>query len=206
MQENEPKTHYRTSLRERIIDVAMTAFTQHGIKAVKMDDIAKTLTISKRTLYEIYATKEVLLFEIIKYYHERRKKELESYMAEGHHVMEIIIFFYRRHSETYSKTNPLFYEDLVKYPMALHFLNEQKEKNHQNFFLFMKQGVEEGFFRNDVNYELIAHLFEAISAYLYGEHLYKRYTHEELFRNMLFVTLRGFCTEKGVQALDTLLG
>lgn len=33
-------------------------FYQHGIRKVKMDDIAKRLRISKRTVYEIYADKE----------------------------------------------------------------------------------------------------------------------------------------------------
>ena len=32
--------------------------------------------------------------------------------------------------------------------------------------------------------------------------LYKTYTFEELFHNMVFVTLRGFCTIKGIEELD----
>ena len=43
---------YREELKQRIIDVAMKEFWQKGVKAVKMDDIANDLSISKRTLYE----------------------------------------------------------------------------------------------------------------------------------------------------------
>ena len=43
---------YREELKQRIIDVAMKEFWLKGVKAVKMDDIANDLTISKRTLYE----------------------------------------------------------------------------------------------------------------------------------------------------------
>lgn len=39
----------------------MKQFLSKGVKAVKMDDIAMSLSISKRTLYEIFADKEDLL-------------------------------------------------------------------------------------------------------------------------------------------------
>ena len=63
MQKINVSTQYRKELRERIPDVAITFFQQKGIKAVKMDDIATILQISKRTLYEIYDNKEDLLLK-----------------------------------------------------------------------------------------------------------------------------------------------
>jgi hypothetical protein len=66
----------------------------------------------------------------------------------------------------------------------------------------MQRGVDEGFFRPDINYELIVHLFEAIGSYLNSHSLYQQYTSEELFLNMIFVSLRGFCTEKGIRIID----
>jgi len=56
MQDNTPSA-YRKELRARLLDTAMKAFSTYGIKAVKMDYIAQTLGISKRTLYEIYDNK-----------------------------------------------------------------------------------------------------------------------------------------------------
>ncbi|MDE6806984.1 MAG: TetR/AcrR family transcriptional regulator, partial [Prevotella sp.] len=52
MQENPKWTDYRVSLKDRIVEKAFQLFTQQGIRAVKMDDIAHSLSISKRTLYE----------------------------------------------------------------------------------------------------------------------------------------------------------
>ena len=43
-------TKYRQELKERILKTAMAEFKQRGVKAVKMDDIANKLSISKRTL------------------------------------------------------------------------------------------------------------------------------------------------------------
>ena len=48
-------------------NIIIWAFAEKGIRAVKMDDIARMLTISKRTLYEIYPNKEELLLECFKF-------------------------------------------------------------------------------------------------------------------------------------------
>lgn len=53
---------YRSDLKEKILEAATPMFYQHGIRKVKMDDIAKRLRISKRTVYEIYADKEDLFW------------------------------------------------------------------------------------------------------------------------------------------------
>ena len=57
------ETIYRKELKGKILKTAMEQFLLHGIKKIKMDDIAKLLGISKRTLYEIYQDKEQLLYE-----------------------------------------------------------------------------------------------------------------------------------------------
>ena len=72
MQKKKTITDYKKGLREVILNTAMKAFAEKGIRAVKMDDIAESLTISKRTMYELYATKEELLYEGVKTYRERQ--------------------------------------------------------------------------------------------------------------------------------------
>lgn len=55
----------RSELRERIIQTVVKAFSTHGIKSITMDDIAASLGISKRTLYEVFSDKKSLLEECI---------------------------------------------------------------------------------------------------------------------------------------------
>lgn len=57
---------YRQELRLRLLRVAMREFRSKGIKAVKMDDIANILSVSKRTMYETFENKEHLLMESVK--------------------------------------------------------------------------------------------------------------------------------------------
>lgn len=70
---------YRETLKGKILTAAMAAFTKKGIKAVKMDDIAAALSISKRTLYELYENKEDLLLEGIKRYNKKCARRITPF-------------------------------------------------------------------------------------------------------------------------------
>ena len=203
MQEIKTFTDYKLSLRDRILDTAMKDFARRGVKAVKMDDIAAALAISKRTLYEIYDTKEQVIFEGLKRYHRLKSEELAAYASAPHHdVLDIIIFIYRRRINDSSALNPAFYDEISKYPQIVEYLESQKQRRQQDFIQFMQRGVDEGFFRNEINYTIISHVFEALGSYMQQTRLYYKYSFKELFFNMLFVTLRGFCTAKGISKLD----
>lgn len=202
MQETRTITQYRQQLRHRIIETSMREFATNGIKAVKMDDIAQKLSISKRTLYEIYKNKEQLLFEVVKYYRELKEAKLQAFINEGHTVMEIILFVYQNHAEEFKATSPKFYEEVLKYTTVVNYLEQDRNKNQHQFIVFMTHGVEEGYFRDDVNYQLVRKALDAIGNQLRCELFNNLYDFDELFINTVFVLLRGFCTEKGIAELD----
>lgn len=69
--------------RERIIEQAANMFTEQGIKSIRMDDIAKALGVSKRTLYELFEDKEELLYHSIRFMQRRRMTTIEAEMKEN---------------------------------------------------------------------------------------------------------------------------
>ena len=204
MQEKKTITAYKKGLREVILKTAMKAFAEKGIRAVKMDDIAESLSISKRTMYEIYATKEELIYEGVKAYRERQKAKIIE-LSKGKDLMEILMKYYRIKVEESHTTSQAFYNDLVKYPRVLRYLNREKMHTRENLKKFFERGVYEGYFREDINYELAARLFDAIGRYVMEQRLYSQYSIEELFTSLSFVSLRGLCTEKGIKKLERLL-
>ena len=205
MQEIKVLSPYRQALRDRILDTAIRLFIQHGVRSVKMDDVARELTISKRTLYEIYDNKEQVLFESIRKYRLRRRQELENTVRESANVMDIILYIYREKIKEFQLVNPLFYSDLGRYPKILESFQQDHQEQQQQFMAFMERGVSEGYFRKDLDYELMGRIFDALGRYMMENELYRSYSMKELFRNMIFVSLRGFCTKKGVDTLDTFL-
>ena len=51
----------RGATKEEIIRITQALIARNGIRAVRVDEIAQTLGISKRTLYEMFADKEDLV-------------------------------------------------------------------------------------------------------------------------------------------------
>lgn len=202
MQEIRETTAYKKSLKGRILETAMKAFAQRGVKAVKMDDIAQMLSISKRTLYEIYKDKEELLYQGVVQYDQNNRQYLAAFVEQASSVMDIIIEFYQRRVVSVGTVNPLFYEEIQKYPKVVEYLNKEREHAYDQFLGFLQRGVREGYFREDVDYELVTQLFNAINTYVMNQHLLSCYSIQQVFANMLLIPLRGFCTKKGLQVIE----
>ena len=203
MQEIKDLTAYRLSLKDKIMATAIKAFLSNGIKAVKMDDIASSLSISKRTLYEIYGDKESLLFACIKQRHQERQEYMKTF-SEQHNVIEIVLEVYRRKVEEMKAVNYFFYQDIRLYPKVMAYVESVHANTRNEFFSFIQRGVREGYFRKDVNYELISKIFDFIGDCVAKEKLYIHYPYDELISNLMLVPFRGFCTPKGVKVLDTI--
>ena len=196
------KSPYMMAIREKILDTAMREFAAKGIRAVRMDDIAQLLGISKRTLYEIYDNKEKLLFEGIKKYKASKYEAFLKLNSESKNVMEMMLQIYRKKVEEFHETSPSFFAEIGKYPSVVKYLNEDRQLSHERFISFLSRGVDEGYFRNDVNLELVSFMFNSIGDYVMTHELYKNYTIEQLFNNLVLVSLRGLCTTEGVKLLD----
>lgn len=59
--------------KKRLIIFTSQSFKQKGIRATRMDAIAHGLNISKRTIYEVYKTKDNLIGACLVSYSERTK-------------------------------------------------------------------------------------------------------------------------------------
>ena len=65
-------------LKERILEQAGKLFYLYGIKNVSMDDLASTLGVSKRTIYENFKDKEW-----VKIHATVKKEKCDAYQGEG---------------------------------------------------------------------------------------------------------------------------
>lgn len=197
---------YRNELKERILEYSEKEFYANGVRQVKMDNIANYLSISKRTLYEIYPTKEDLLLECLKKHDKRYESRVEQYIEESNpNAIEIIIFSYKMKLEHFLQLNPLFLEELCKYKRVISYFDARDKERDTNFEWLFNRGVEEGFFRKDLNPRIISNMFTISLKEAIDNELYKEFGMEYLFRDIVFTLIRGICTIKGIEAIDQLL-
>lgn len=197
---------YRNELKERILEYSEKEFYANGVRQVKMDNIANYLSISKRTLYEIYPTKEDLLLECVKKHDKTHESRIEQYIEESNpNAIEIIIFSYKIKLEHFLQLNPLFLEELCKYKRVINYFDARDKERDTNFEWLFNRGVEEGFFRKDLNPRIISNMFTVSLKEAIDNELYKEFGMEYLFRDIVFTLIRGICTIKGIEAIDQLL-
>ncbi len=198
-------TPYKLELRTKILDVAMNQFKQKGIRNVRMDDIATMLGISKRTLYEIYNNKEQLLYEGVVRDEEMRSAIIHEFSRTAENEMEIIVEVLKMKLRELGQINPLFFSELHKYETVVEYLRQTHLKSNQESLSFFLHGVEGGFFRKHVNYELILQMSNAVMNHVVEEKLYNRVSLQDIFVNYVNVIIRGLCTEKGLEILNAKL-
>lgn len=194
-------------MRQRIIDKAGQLFYQNGIRNVSMDEIASSLGISKRTIYEIFKDKEEIL--TASYIQSRDEHEIEfsKIINSANNVIDIFLKIIDLHKNS-PIPNIRFYEDIKKYyPKIYELINEDFKKKNVFFVDFFKKGIEEGMFRENLNIEAAAFLVDE-STFIYFRALYMEnppYSFKELFLTMIINFIRGVSTEKGIQIVDEYL-
>ena len=177
----------RVELRERIVATAIDAFAKYGIKTITMDDIANTLSISKRTLYEIFQVKESLLMECVSRQQKETEKALQQVLNESENVLEVLLKFYKKSLEIYHKKNKRFFEDMSKYPKVKAMVKHNHEENSENTVAFFNKGIEQGIFRSDVNFEIINLLVREQVNILMNTNLCSAYSFVEVYESIMFV-------------------
>lgn len=199
-------TSYREQLREKILKTSMEEFKSKGIRAVKMDDIAALLGISKRTLYEIYSNKEELLLECVKFQEEQYDAHMISFEKDpSNNVIDIIIEFYNKQIQWLSGVNPLYFSDIQKYRQVVLYFERRNSERKQNKMIFYQRGIREGVFRGDVDYDVLSRILNAAIEYIKQTQMYKEYDLARILNNIIILFIRGVCTYDGIKQFDALL-
>lgn len=202
MSDNEKENSSRAALRERIVVKAMEFFRESGIKSITMDDIAASLGISKRTLYEVYRDKETLLKECILKSQQEMTDFLSQVLDKSTNVMEVILMCYQRSIEDFHKTNKRFFEDIKKYPKIYELMNKYRDRDSDSTIAFFRMGVEQGIFRSDVNFAIVNLLVREQLDLLMNTDVCKEYSFLEVYESIMFTYIRGISTERGAKVLD----
>lgn len=198
-------TAYKLRLKPAILDEAHRCFAKYGIRAVKMDDIAKNLSISKRTVYELYATKEDLLCEVVASIQKMREQRMQELAQTSDNTMDVLIGVLSMQLRSAANTNFNFFKDMVKYPKVAKAVNEYYERQRASSAQFFAKGVEEGFFLPFVDYGVFNRIASGVFEMLCADRKYEDLTYPELFQSYLYVMIRGFCTPKGIEKIDRFL-
>jgi len=196
----------RDNLHDRILNMASCEFTEKGIKAVRMDDIARKLGISKRTLYETFPNKEDLLLECVRQNETKRAEYMHDFYSDPrHNAIEVVLEHYKHTMKIASVINANYIVEIRNYKKVVDYFDKCKQTHQSQALQFMQKGVEEGFFRADVDYNIMLNLSDSVMESLINKRFYSIWDVGHLFHNVFFMFFRGICTPRGLEIIDSFI-
>lgn len=196
-------------LHERIIEEATQQFFRYGIRNVTMDDIAASLGISKRTVYEKFKDKTELVQSCLKEIARNHEERNQQIISGSGNVIETIFAFMQEGIKTMNCINPVFFLDLKKfYPKVWSSVHEENVRTAQNLtHKLLRKGLNEGVFRKDINIPIVSKLFHEQMNLISDESVFPKeeYNHVEVFKNLIINFMRGISTTKGIEIIDKIL-
>lgn len=192
--------------KEFIITQAFELFMKYGIKSITMDDIAKHLGMSKKTLYQFFANKDELVNAILDKHLENDKCYIQSLENSNGNAIDDLIHIAAMVIDTLKKIHPSIHYDLEKYhPSAWKKFGEHKKKFiYKNILANIHKGINEGLFRNDINPEILAMLYVSKADVVFDPFVFppEKYAFNRVYLEMLKQHIRGMATPKGLKYLD----
>jgi TetR/AcrR family transcriptional regulator, cholesterol catabolism regulator len=187
--------------REKILAGVESLFMKYGIRSVSMDDIARHLGISKKTLYQHFADKDELVLHMSQVHLERDLKEYSEIAASSRNSIEELNRISHCLKRDMEDLNPSLLFDLQKYhPKAWNLWQEFKEKFiKESVMRNITQGQREGYFRPEINAEIIAVMRVLLVEASFNDQIFSKdkFNFVEIQTHMFEFFVHGLCTDKG---------
>lgn len=192
-----------------IIERASQVFMRLGIKSVTMDDVAREMSISKKTLYKYFKDKNELVNTIIELKLQMDEHACCVVKVEAENAIDELIRISQFVMENFQSVNPTVFHDLQKY----HPESWAKVQEHKWGFIYktmsanIDRGIKEGIYRDNINNDIISKLYVASTdLILEGKTFpWPEYKFHELYDEIIRFQIRGLANEKGINYLKTKL-
>jgi len=145
---------------ERIIEGGEDLFLKAGIKSVTMDDIAKHLGISKKTIYHYFKDKNELVIALVKKKLKEDEDQINDIISKSDNVIEEMLNMMKCSEDIFSRINPIVIHDMQKYhPDAWkQFQNFKADVLVRTLEELLTKGMKQGYIRPDIDVKIIARM------------------------------------------------
>jgi AcrR family transcriptional regulator len=189
-------------MKSRILEKGTELFFRYGVKTVTMDAIAAELGISKKTIYQHFPDKESMVCEVVKCFTEQDAVKWDELDKRYSNVIEKMFKSFEMVKDMLVTMNPRLLFEIQKYfPAAFKlFKNHGENYIHKNLIADFKKGAQFGYFRNDIDFELLARLRMAEVDLAFNPDFYpnNKLSLYETQLTLMDIFMRGILTEKGL--------
>lgn len=196
-----------TTLRDRVISVALGLFFKHGLRAVRMDDVARECGISKRTLYEIFKDRDQLIFECIVESTRKDDEQNRLIAQDAENVLHAFWLMFSQNRKRHRGDAAIVGELQRYYPEVLRrIMMNVHEKMVMRTREDLQKGVDDGLIISSLDLDFFS---RALTNYIYGLGIIEQNTsitgvvlNDQSIPYAVVIFLRGISTEKGMRYIN----
>ena len=186
---------------DKILSAAIELFRQYGFKTITMDDIARRAGVSKKTLYLHFANKNEVVGETIAWYKGKISENCGATMEQSDNPIEAMVRIMEMFDQINRQMNPLALLELERFfPQVFKdFRDSMVEKDVQNIKANIEKGIEDGYYRPEIDAEFMARYRMELSLLMYHPTLLinDRFNLQFVGREVSEHFLYGIMTPKG---------
>ena len=192
--------------KEIIVEKASQMFVNQGIKAVRMDDIAQELSISKRTLYELFGDKEELIYESISLFIKQGRERRRQQCMQVYNVLEIMLLNLRDMIHQAPTANRMRRNLQRFYPSVYKRLEgDEKHDTSHELRTWIRECIERGYFTKTADSDFVVKVLQSsVNGIMMADRCDIGDAQEVVYM-MTYATvvfIRGLCTTKGLEIID----
>ncbi len=192
--------------QEKILKTSLELFFKYGIKHVTMDDIARELGMSKKTIYQFYKEKDDLVTQLCDTEILVQENIFNTVSETAKDPIHEIMLISLKMREMMQNINPLFFLDLQKfYPQSFkRFQRFKEECAAVSILKNIRKGVEMGIYRPDIDPQFATkYRMAQIDMLMFGNYFsYEKISFVKTHELMLDLFVYGICTIKGHKLIN----
>ncbi len=200
-----PSTTANQSPEEPILEHGFELFAQNGVKGFTVETLAKDLSISKKTIYKFFPTKEILLQKIFQYMMTALAAHFSRVRGKDINPLDKFVNVMSEITKTISKVSISRINEMkARYPAVWKDIESFRLARRVDFFQIMQEGQAQEYIRKDLDLEITATLFMNIINSVFQPEFFL--TNQlspkmviEIFRDIF---LRGIVTSKGLKHIE----
>jgi AcrR family transcriptional regulator len=195
---------------KHILDRILPLFLRYGTRSLTMDDIARELGVSKKTLYSNFRDKNNLISIAIDSELSQNQEFLEEIRSSKTRAIEEFILLNSRIHMIRSRYSPGFYYDLKRFSPDAYtrWISEKRRIIYRMITDNIRKGKKEGVYRGELPEHTTGRLFMAKMEMLEDNDIFE--VHETLspdfMRELILYDLHGICSQKGLQEVENWTG
>jgi AcrR family transcriptional regulator len=190
---------------EQLLQGSLNVFMKYGIRSVTMDDLARHLAVSKKTLYKYVKDKNDLVIKGMEYHHQMEQCAMQACMDKNLNAIDEIFEVSKIIIDQLSNVHPSVMYDLEKYyPEALAKFHDYKMTIVKGWVEDnLSRGIKEGYYRKNLVIPIITSIYLARMNDFFNRELYpeNQFTFKEIYIEMFRYHIRGIASSKGIEYL-----